>query len=295
MDTASIARVRAQAKVNLFLRILAREVSGYHGLETLFARIALADEVTVRATPGRKSVDTRGAAVGPMEANLAWRAAVAYSAAAGWPAGFEITIDKVIPVGGGLGGGSADAGAVLRALNSLSAAPLSGHALLDIAGSLGADVPFMTLASPLALAWGRGDRMLELPPLPAARIQLVVFAFGVSSAAAYAWVAESRATEPHRTGPAARGIGDLTSWERVARLAANDFEPAVTRRHPEIARCLADARARGALVAQLSGSGATVFAIPGAHAGSPFGELPAGARLVETATATSVEDVVVIR
>ena len=291
----SVARVRAQAKVNLFLRILAREESGYHALETLFARIDLADIVTVRPTSGDRSVDCASAAVGPMESNLAWRAAAAYAAHTGWPAGFAIEIEKHIPVGGGLGGGSADAGAVLRALNALAPTPLPRGALLDIAGPLGADVPFMTMNAPLALGWGRGDRLLALPALPAMRMSLVVFGFGVSSADAYRWVADSRRETGHHARPSALTLERLGSWEGIAELASNDFETAVGQRHPEIARCLASARGEGALLAQLSGSGATVFAIGRAGREPGFGPLPAGASIVPTTTVASVEDVVVTR
>src|SRR5688572_7718071 len=185
----AVARVRAQAKINLFLRILAREASGYHALETLFARLELADDVTVRTTSGVRSIDCRGADLGPAESNLAYRAAVAYADATGWPGGFAIEIAKRIPVGGGLGGGSADAGAVLRALNMLAPDPVPTASLLEIAGALGADVPFMALVSPLALGWGRGDRMVALPPLPSLPVSLVTFPFGVSTGEAYGWLA----------------------------------------------------------------------------------------------------------
>jgi 4-diphosphocytidyl-2-C-methyl-D-erythritol kinase len=107
MDRAG--RVAAQAKINLALRVLAREVSGYHQIETLFCRIALADTVVVRIVARERSLDCHGADLGPIEANLAYRAAAAYAAARGWPDGFAIEIEKRIPVGGGLGGGSADA------------------------------------------------------------------------------------------------------------------------------------------------------------------------------------------
>ncbi|MGH2897799.1 MAG: hypothetical protein ACRDMZ_03935, partial [Solirubrobacteraceae bacterium] len=91
--------------------------------------------------------------LGPTEQNLAFRAATAYAAQTGWPAGFAIEIVKQVPVGGGLGGGSADAGAVLRILDALSPNPL-GAKLVELATQLGADVPFMTIDSPMALAWG---------------------------------------------------------------------------------------------------------------------------------------------
>jgi 4-diphosphocytidyl-2-C-methyl-D-erythritol kinase len=288
---SATARVRAQAKVNLFLRILAREASGYHGLETLFARIELADEITVRADGSTRSVDCRSADVGPAESNLAYRAASAYAEATGWPTGFAIEIEKRIPVGGGLGGGSADAGAVLRALNALAPRPAPPRTLMTIAGRLGADVPFLTMEAPLALAWGRGDRLLALPPLPARDVGLVCFPFGVSSAAAFGWVAESRARQGTPIPASRLSLADLESWEGVSALAGNDFEDVVTRRHDAIAGVLSGARARRALIAELTGSGATVVVVP--RDGADLGELPlpSGAVLVRTRSAVSVEDV----
>ena len=112
--------------------------------------------------------------LGPVEWNLAWRAAVAFADATGWPNDFAIEIQKRIPVAGGLGGGSADAAAVLRCLNALAPAPLSRDELLAIAAPLGADVPFLTMEAPLALAWGRGERLLALDPLPSRAVTLVV-------------------------------------------------------------------------------------------------------------------------
>ena len=126
------ARVTAQAKVNLALRILAREGSGYHQLETVFCRVDLGDRVTVRTGMRGRSLDCAGArmpaeGLGPVERNLAWRAAVAFAEAAGWPSGFAIELEKEVPTGGGLGGGSADAGAVRRALNAVAPAPLASE------------------------------------------------------------------------------------------------------------------------------------------------------------------------
>ncbi len=160
---SAVAAVRAQAKVNMLLRVLARETSGYHSIETIFQRVELADVVRVRVANGR-SLDVAGpelpsAGLGPIEKNLAFRAAVAYQSATGWPHGFAIEIEKQIPVGGGMGGGSADAGAVLRALDALSPKPLGPH-LIEVATPLGADVPFMAIESPMAIGWGRGERLL---------------------------------------------------------------------------------------------------------------------------------------
>src|SRR5439155_17951914 len=146
----------------------------------------LGDGVHVRATSSGRTVDCQGPAmpdqgVGPAEKNLAYRAAVAYQDATGWPAGFAIEIEKRIPVGAGLGGGSSDAGAVLRALDALAPNPL-GRRLPALAAGLGADVPFMTLESPLALAWGRGDRLLPLPVLVPRPVVLAIPSFAVATA-----------------------------------------------------------------------------------------------------------------
>ena len=199
-------RLSAFAKVNLSLRVLARETTGYHQIETLFCRIDLADDVTIHTRDdGARTVVCRNADLGAPEKNLAWRAAAAYGARHGWPSGFEIEIDKRIPVGGGLGGGSADAAAVLRALNAMNPEPLSPNALLEVAVSLGADVPFLASDVPLALAWGRGERMLALPALPERDLSLVLPPFGVATGEAYQWLAEARAAAAAEAGGAAAG------------------------------------------------------------------------------------------
>ena len=258
------ARVAAHAKLNLALRILAREASGYHQLETVFCRIELADDVVVRVRDDdERSLDCAGADVGPVEKNLAWRAAVAYAQRDGWPRGFAIEIEKRIPVGGGLGGGSADAGAVLRALNALNPRPLPLHELLAMAGALGADVPFLATATPLALAWGRGERMLALPALPPRDVALVLPPLSVATADAYAWLAASRSeAQAAAHYPALLPLAAVTTWDGALRHSENDFEPVVFAQRPE----LGDIHARlaevpGVALARMSGSGSTLFAL----------------------------------
>lgn len=293
------ARVVAQAKVNLFLRVLAREATGYHQLETLFCRLTLGDDVRVRLTDGARTLDCSGPAMppgglGPVEQNLAWRAAVAFAEATGGPAGFAIEIDKRIPVGGGLGGGSADAGGVLRALNALAPKPLPSHALLRLADALGADVPFLTQdASPLALAWGRGDHLLTLPPLPERPCILFAFPFGIPSADAYRWLTE----EPAAPASAlAYRPEEFSSWSEVEVMAYNEFERVVLPRHEVIRGVVTGLRhpdLRGAFdIVLMSGSGATVFALPAPlHPESTIPELHVAIgidRSVESATPVDV-------
>lgn len=261
---AGAARVAAQAKINLSLRILAREQSGYHQLETLFLRVETADVVTVRIGSSGRALDVGTADLGPSDRNLALRAAIAYQEVAEWPSGFEIRLEKVIPIGAGLGGGSADAGAVLRALNALAPRPLPRHALLAIGGVLGADVPFLTMEAPFALAWGRGDRLLELPPPPAREMLIVVPPFTVATAEAYGWVTPEGYAP--RIEPRALRVADLQGWAALDRIACNDFEAAVTERHPLVKEITGVLRARGAAVAQLTGSGSAVIGLFDARA-----------------------------
>jgi 4-diphosphocytidyl-2-C-methyl-D-erythritol kinase len=310
----------AQAKINLRLRVLAREDTGFHQIETLFLRLALADTVRLRRTPSVRSLDVSGVAdpthIGPVHANLAWRAAEAYFDVAGWRGGFAIELEKRIPIGGGLGGGSADAGAVLRILDAISAEPLGEPTLLRIAGLLGSDVAFLTTSHPYALGWGRGDRLLVLPPPPARDLMLVVPPFGVSTAAAYGWLAEHRAANAGTGGTDSRILDprSLGDWDGIAAIAVNDLEMVVAGRHPEITAVVDSLRARGCTVAMMSGSGSSVFGVSssptvgqsdsrtvGRSDRRAQGEAPlvgpggpATVREIATATATHVEPVLAL-
>jgi 4-diphosphocytidyl-2-C-methyl-D-erythritol kinase len=290
----SAAHVAAQAKINLFLDVLAREADGYHALETAFLRIDLADDVTVREASGR-SLDVSGPALpapglGPMEKNLAYRAADAYSSATGWPSGFAIELVKRVPAGAGLGGGSADAGAVLRALDAISPRPL-GARLLDLAATLGADVPFMTIDEPMALAFGRGDRLKPIRTLEPRVIVLAVPPFAISTGDAYAWLDADRAAESIEART--RVAESLATWDDAAAAAHNDFETVVARRHPQTAALADGFRRAGATFALLAGSGSTVFGIFEGEPGPGSLEFDGSVRVITTWTSGRVERVTV--
>ena len=295
--SGATARTLAQAKVNLFLRVLAREANGYHQLETLFCRVDLGDAVTVRTNVRGRSLDCAGstlpaAGLGPIERNLAWRAATTYAESTGWPNAWAIEIDKTIPVGGGMGGGSADAGAVLRCLNAISPTPVDRDALLTLGGSLGADVPFLTSEAPLALGWGRGERLLALPPLPVRPVALITFSFGISTREAFGWLAAERGAAA--TQAAVFDVEQFRTWDGVAAVAHNDFEPVVAPRHAPIASALARLRSSEAAqrdrsaIAIMAGSGATVFIIARALPDDMFETHDAVSQPVRTRTASRV-------
>jgi 4-diphosphocytidyl-2-C-methyl-D-erythritol kinase len=251
----------AHAKVNLFLRVLGREESGYHGIETLFARISLADALTVALAEGRAvALTSEGEECGPPAENLATRAAQLVLDATGNRTGVSIHLVKRIPSKAGLGGGSSDAAAALEGVNQLLGSPIPRHELLQLGSRLGADVPFFLSGAPLALGWDRGDRLFRLPPLPAAPGLLLIPSIGISTAEAYKWVDGAR-SEAGRRGALALDLEGLGSWGSIARMAGNDFESAVFGRQPAIREAFEKLVGTQPLLCRLSGSGSALFAI----------------------------------
>jgi len=253
--------VVAHAKVNLFLRVLAREEDGYHGLETLFTLVDLHDTlVAERREPAGVTCTVEGADVGPASENLAVRAAEAVLHATGHPFGVHLHLVKRIPVQAGLGGGSSDGAAALTAVNALAGGAVPRHELLQLAARLGSDVPYLFMQAPLALAWGHGERMLQLPPLPAAPALLLVPPVSVSTREAYQWVSEGRRLAGRR-GAVAYDLDALGSWGSIGRLAGNDFESPVFSRFPVVREAFEALCRTHPLLCRMSGSGATLFAL----------------------------------
>ncbi len=248
------------AKVNLFLRVLAREHDGYHGIETLFCRIALADTLEVTRTDRDIVLDVEGADVGPLTDNLAWRAADAVLAATGRRFGVRMRLVKRIPAGAGLGGGSSDAAAALLAVNELAGNAIPRAEVLHMASRIGADVPFFVTEASCALAWGHGHRMLRLPALPAMPVLLVIPPVAVPTALAYQWIDEIRQTTGPR-GSVALDLDVLHNWSDLARLGGNDFEAAIFGRHPNVRAAFEALTGTHPLLCRMSGSGSAVFAV----------------------------------
>ena len=267
---SAAARVQAQAKINPHLWVFpGPDPDGYHTISTSFQRIDLADGITIRLRGTARSLDISGPALptgglGAVEKNLAYRAAAAYLTrnGHGLPRGFEIGLEKRIPVGGGLGGGSADAGAVLRALQTLSPTPLHGDELHNIAAELGADVPFLTSELTTADGFGRGDSLEQMPfQFEPADVLLVVPDFAIATDDAYAWLDADRGSD--YSWPRERSEGGLpvvSGWGLYADYE-NDFEPVIERRYPKIREYREALKSNGATVARMSGSGSTVFGI----------------------------------
>ena len=251
----------ARAKINLFLRVLSRNDDGFHGIETLLCLIDLADTLTAERREGRgATIEVAGADTGPPEQNLAVRAAERVLEATGNRFAVHLKLVKRIPIRAGLGGGSSDAAAALHLVNHLAANAVPRHELLQFAAQVGSDVPFFFTGAPLALAWGRGQRMIRLPPLPPSPALLVTPPVPIPTPEAYAWIDAAGATSGRR-GALALDLDAVSRWGDIGRMAGNDFESPVFSRHGTIRAAFEALVSTRPLVCRMSGSGSTLFAI----------------------------------
>ena len=253
-------RIAAHAKANLFLRVLARETSGFHSIESLFTLLELADELVVQRIAQGIELEVQGADTGPTEDNLAYRAAALMLEATGRRFGVRIALTKNIPVQAGLGGGSSDAAAALHAVNALAQHVVPRHEILQYAARLGSDVPFFASGAPFALAWGRGERLFRLPAPHPAPALLLVPPTGVSTKEAYeridaAWLHEAR------RGAIVLDPDALATWGGIGRLGGNDFESVIFGVHADLKAAFERLAETGPLAVRLSGSGSALIAI----------------------------------
>ncbi len=260
MNAPSRVRVAAHAKINLFLRILAREGSGYHQIETAFALLELADELEVRRIDSGVTLEVDGPDLGPAQDNLAVRAARAVLDATGNKFGVALRLTKRIPVRAGLGGGSSDAAAALHAVNALAGNAVPRHEVLHLAARLGADVAFCASNAPFALAWGRGERLFRLPPPPTAPVLVAVPPIAVATPDAYRWWDDANPA-PVTRGPVSLDAEALATWGSIGRLGGNDFESIVFAKHPELRALYERLAGTGPVWVRLCGSGSAVAAV----------------------------------
>jgi len=253
-------RVAAHAKINLFLRILARESSSYHQIETAFALLELTDALEVRRVDSGVALEVDGPDLGPVEENLAVRAVRAVLDATGNKFGVALRLTKRIPVRAGLGGGSADAAAALHAVNALAGKAVPRHELLHLAARLGADVAFCASGSPLALAWGRGERLFRLPAPPSLPALVAVPPISVATPDAYRWWDDANPT-PTLRGPVALDAEAFATWGSIGRLGGNDFEGVVFAKHPGLRELYEGLAGTGPVWVRLCGSGGAVAAV----------------------------------
>jgi len=251
----------AFAKVNLTLDVLGKRPDGYHDLQSVMQTISIRDDIEIDVDtdkPWKLLCDKEG--IPTDESNLVWKAAkVFYEQTKLSTTGVEIRITKRIPSEAGLGGGSADAGAVLRALNQHYGYPLSVFALAELGSLVGSDVPFCTLCG-TAMVEGRGEKIRKLPDLPDCCFVVCKPDFSVSTPVLYQKIDEvTIGKRPNNQAmESALLAGDLG---KVAENIYNVFDPIVTQKHLELNYIKSIFNSYGAVAYQMTGSGSAVFAI----------------------------------
>ncbi|MBR2422401.1 MAG: 4-(cytidine 5'-diphospho)-2-C-methyl-D-erythritol kinase [Oscillospiraceae bacterium] len=251
----------AYAKLNLTLDVLGKREDGYHDLQSVMQTISIRDDIEIdvgTGKPWKLTCSVEG--IPEDESNLAWKAAEVYCRAMGKdPDGLEIRITKRIPSGAGMGGGSADAAAVLRALNRHYGQPLSIFALAELGAQVGSDVPFCTICG-TAMVEGRGERIRKLPDMPDCIFVVCKPEFSVSTPELYRKIDQvAIAQRPdNRAMESALLAGDLG---KVAENIFNVFDPVVTAEHLELNYIKSICNSYGALNQQMTGSGSAVFAV----------------------------------
>lgn len=278
--------IPAHAKANLFLRVLAKETSGYHQIESLFTLLELHDVLTVERAEGGIELTVEGTETGPVDDNLAYRAAAMVLQATGARFGVRMRLVKHIPVQAGLGGGSSDGAATLHAVNALAAGAVPRHEILQFAAQLGSDVPFFAAGAPLALAWGRGERLMRLPPPTASPVLIAVPAFGISTAKAYEALQVGRTKDTQR-GSLVLEEAVFDSWGGIGRLGGNDFESVVFGKEPALKTLFERIAETRPLLVRMTGSGSAIVAVYKNERERDGAAMEIGekqARLIKTAT-----------
>jgi 4-diphosphocytidyl-2-C-methyl-D-erythritol kinase len=276
-----LARVRAFAKINRSLEVLGVRPDGFHELRTVFQSIALHDTLAIRAVPGALELTCDDPACPADRGNLIWRAAEQVWKAAGRrgaPRGVSIELTKRIPVQAGLGGGSSDAAAALRAFGRLWR--VNPDRVRDIGSALGADVPYF-FEGGTALGLDRGDLLFPLVDAPRAWVVLVIPPFGVSTKEAFAWWDRDRAGRPQaNAGRSAAAPPSLASPSQASareafalekRRPTNDLQAVVAKRHPAIGRLVRALERAGASHAAMTGAGSAVFGFFSTRTGAQRG------------------------
>lgn len=251
----------AFAKLNLTLDVLGKREDGYHNIKSIMQTISIRDDVEIDVGTGEPwTLECSQEGIPTDERNLAWKAAKVYcDGLKKDPNGLTIRITKRIPSGAGMGGGSADAAAVLRALNRHYGNPLSILALAELGAQVGSDVPFCVLCG-TAMCEGRGELLRKLPDMPDCVFVVCKPEFSVSTPELYKKIDQVAIPKhpDHMAMESALLAGDVA---KVADLIYNVFDPVVTADHLEINYIKSICNSYGALGMQMTGSGSAVYAI----------------------------------
>ncbi|MBN1686412.1 MAG: 4-(cytidine 5'-diphospho)-2-C-methyl-D-erythritol kinase [Spirochaetales bacterium] len=254
------------AKINVHLGIGGKRPDGYHNICSWFLKVSLYDSIYVNLQPASTSVVIEGNAGVPVKADLMFKAAELFYEESGISGRCIIRIDKKIPIGAGLGGGSSNAATVLMALNHLHGAVLPVDRLYELCSRLGSDVPFF-LGGPSAVVSGRGEILREIYPKRSWWVLLVDPGFPISTREAYCWF-DTEIEAQQELHPDAEDLRLLIEGPTEKWRFFNAFSPVLYRRYPVLERICAGLASGGAVHAAVSGSGSACFGLFETHAGA---------------------------
>jgi len=263
-------RIKSYAKLNLYLEILNKRKDGFHNIYTLFERIGLADTITLESLPGVKiEIHSDSREIPLDQANLAYKAALILQKSLNLKKGVKITIEKRIPVGSGMGGGSSNAAYTLLGLNRLWHLNLSRKQLCNFAQKLGSDVPFFIYNCPFALGEGRGEKIKPLKALNRFKMWHVVAVprIFVSTARVYAgWDKAEKGQNLRLTSAKSNAKLLILNLRKrdllgVAHCLFNSLEKVTTSLYPDLVRVKKNLQKTGLQAAMMSGSGSAFFAL----------------------------------
>jgi 4-diphosphocytidyl-2-C-methyl-D-erythritol kinase len=253
--------ISAPAKVNLHLEVLGPRKDGYHDILSLFQMVSLCDEIEIRIQGPKDSIGLEGSFEFSPRKNSIVQAVELFRGETGIHDGLSIRVEKRIPLGSGMGGGSSDAAAAIRALQVLFGVTLGAEKLLSIGAALGSDVPFFLLSA-AALVEGRGERVSPISARDDFALIAVTPDWGMATSEAYRWIDQERSAATRggtsRTSRTLEETYRRPVWEWDF---SNDFDRVVFRRLPELGRLRDEMEANGALDPRLTGSGSTLIGL----------------------------------
>ena len=252
--------MQAPAKVNLHLRVHNRREDGFHDILSLFQAVSLTDSIVIRSLKASDTIVINGDFDCPMRSTTVFKAVEAYRGATGIKTGLEISVDKRIPAGAGLGGGSSDAASVLTGLETLLNGGLCAAELVGLGASIGSDIPFFMSAA-AAIVSGRGENVSSIDAREDFTIVIAFPGFSISTSWAYAALDRTRPDDSGEADPGPEELEaayrtDIRSWP-----FANSFEAVISGTRQEIITAKNIFMEAGAAFASMSGSGSSVFGV----------------------------------
>ena len=251
----------APAKINLYLKVLRRMDDGYHEIETLFERISLSDHISIEPSQDETTITCDNPGVPTDEKSLMGRIVNIFKQRLGNNHNWHINLEKNIPIGAGLGGGSSDAATLLRGLNETTGFPFKKEELMQFARGLGADIPFFLSDASFAIGKGRGDIIEEVDsPLKISHI-LITPPFEISTKEVYAKSSDFGLTKANGVDRMVTAFLKENDGESLVKNLRNDLQAIVLRDFPELEKIFSSLEREGAKGSLLSGSGSTIFGI----------------------------------